>query len=201
MAKVTRHEFRGEASDRYSRSCAHAQRVRESRAEIWRTRGTLNATTVIRSVRKTCFGEWREAALGFAFSGQPLTGAMSTVGISDCRGSGIAGSGPVPADTDNFAISPHPASVASPIAANIAHANRRVAKTTKPIDVHARKGTGVFICREQRRLKLDSAPHAEFAAADCCKSVRSTHQNTRFGSSYGRTPQDVVTLLEEGRRQ
>src|SRR5438067_2237196 len=85
------------------------------------------------------------AAVGFAFSGQPLTGAMSTVGISDCRGWGMAGSGPVPADTGNFAMSPQPASVARPIAASVAHSNRPRAKANAPNDLQPANPTHAFI--------------------------------------------------------
>src|SRR5690606_36942807 len=38
--------------------------------------------------------------------GQPLAGAISTVGINVCFGGGKVGSGPMPADTGSLATSP-----------------------------------------------------------------------------------------------
>src|SRR5687767_1108189 len=49
------------------------------------------------------------AATGFTPSGQPLAGAMRTVGIGDFVGSGREGSGPVPAWNGSLAIAPQPA--------------------------------------------------------------------------------------------
>src|SRR4029450_9085163 len=85
------------------------------------------------------------AAVGFAFSGQPLTGARSTVGISDCLGAGMVGSGPVPAVTDNFAMSPQPARLARRIAARAAHSNRPRAKAIAPNDLHISNPTQASI--------------------------------------------------------
>src|SRR5688572_31764414 len=52
------------------------------------------------------------AATGLAPSGQPLAGAMSTVGISVLLGAGSLGSGPTPAENGRVAISPHAARAA-----------------------------------------------------------------------------------------
>jgi hypothetical protein len=42
-------------------------------------------------------------------TGQPIAGAMLTVGINVCAGGGNVGRGPLPAETGSVAISPHAA--------------------------------------------------------------------------------------------
>jgi len=49
------------------------------------------------------------AAGGMTALGQPLAGAMCTVGIRVCLGAGKVGDGPVPAASGNVAMSPHAA--------------------------------------------------------------------------------------------
>ena len=50
------------------------------------------------------------ATLGVALGGQPMAGAMLTVGISVRAGVGNVGRGPMPAETGNVAVSPQPTS-------------------------------------------------------------------------------------------